>query len=541
MGDIIIKSFNDVITNPYDPSDSNGIKDLVSVMICVPKKDGNYIKFDYCEKTESFKNFCDEMVKKTSHLNENISSENPQDIIMSGNAHHVFTSFINYFIYNELQSLKNNHNETPVKSPYKAVIGAGGYDDDQKKWLIAYTRKPTAPLSEKDFADALKKEHSITLSLEEKIKIPSPNDINRNNVINVIETVGREIDISINTGKKMIVFTGAPGTGKTYSVEEYVNKMVKDNTDRKKFVQFHSSFDYSDFVEGLRPVRNKNGDMEFVRMDGIFKAFCREAVENEPAYKAYFNARGSFEKAKKNCRLMGDENGYQLTEAENKLKAAKDSLKDAEKRFSADSTLYYFIIDEINRADLGRVFGELMYCFEKRGFEHAVETQYSNLKTYNRKGRVISDDVFEDGFFVPANVVVIGTMNDIDRSVETFDFALRRRFDWYEIEADKVMETSLTNMITGDIADLLVKIKELNAEIAKEEYGLGNAFMIGPAYFKNYDGNNGNKDEERQKIWNRNIEPILREYMRGRKKAVTFIENCAAKFGVTSSYGRKAE
>lgn len=294
--------------------------------------------------------------------------------------------------------------------------------------------------------------------------------------------------------KKCVIFTGAPGTGKTYFVEKYADKRMAEYVDgegkacfkrREYFVQFHSSYDYPDFVEGLRPIPG-NGSMEFVRMDGIFKAFCRKVVELN----------------KKNSPESGGET-------------------------SGKKPVYYFVIDEINRADLGRVFGELMYCFEKRGERRTVATQYENLPACGRDGTPIPDDCFRDGFYIPENVVIIGTMNDIDRSVETFDFALRRRFDWVEIDANTVMKTSLESMkkkgtITGEITPGLVTgIEEMNRAIAAGP-GLSKAFAIGPSYFEGYGG------KSLEEIWECNIEPILREYVRGRdeKTAKKFIGGC---------------
>ena len=286
--------------------------------------------------------------------------------------------------------------------------------------------------------------------------------------------------------KKCVIFTGAPGTGKTYCVEEYVNKRMQ-GFESGYFVQFHSSYDYTDFVEGLRPVQEKDekGGMNFVRMDGIFKAFCREVVR--------------LNKQNINPPPSGSPESGDGGEEHPKEK------------------MYYFVIDEINRADLGRVFGELMYCFEKRGEEHQIATQYANLPACEKDGEEIEDDYFAHRFYIPENVVIIGTMNDIDRSVETFDFALRRRFDWVEIEADEVMESSLQSM--GVPTDMVPQIKAMNG-IIKNQSGLGKEFKIGPAYFKDYDGSN------LADIWEHNIAPILREYMRGRQGSKDFIDKC---------------
>ena len=199
-------------------------------------------------------------------------------------------------------------------------------------------------------------------------------------------------------------------------------------------VQFHPSFDYSDFVEGIRPAKVQGDDkMSFVRMDGVFKKFCRNVIEK------------------------GDKNKN-----------------------------YYFIIDEINRADLSKVFGELMYCLEEnyRGEENKIQTQYSNLDTYEMEDGVAiplkkrkdkdkdkAKDVFEDGFYIPDNVIIIGTMNDIDRSVDTFDFALRRRFRWVNVDVDTTLLTSTfrsmnskanTKKSDDEITEFVQKIMNMN-------------------------------------------------------------------------------
>lgn len=348
--------------------------------------------------------------------------------------------------------------------------------------------------------------------------------VNKNNQ-NMSEKIEEIIDENILKNKQ-VIFTGAPGTGKTWAVKSFVEEKQKGETDTYKFVQFHSSYDYTDFVEGLRPAPAKDGGNMFVRMDGIFKSFCRKIVEanlkkiNEKENTS-MNINEYFEYMKK------DKNRCNVEEI----------LKD-------DS--YYFIIDEINRADLSRVFGELMYGLEEsyREVHNRFDTQYKNLPTYEMKGDEavsIDDDCFKDGFFVPYNLHIIGTMNDIDRSVESFDFALRRRFVWIDIKANDIMCESLKSMrdkkedenLSDDkIKEISDKICQMNKIITEFGYGLSEAYHIGPAYFKDFvNASDGNAEAELKNIFKNRIEPILREYMRGRESGVQdkLIKSCRDK------------
>ena len=328
---------------------------------------------------------------------------------------------------------------------------------------------------------------------------------------------------------KQIIFTGAPGTGKTWAVKSFVEKKQKEkkaHTDIYIFVQFHSSYDYTDFVEGLRPVPDKNGGNMFVRMDGIFKSFCRKIVK---------------------------ENLVKLSENKDKLMTIEEYYKDMNEEGRREEIYqklnenpYYFIIDEINRADLSRVFGELMYGLEEsyREIHNRFDTQYKNLSTYEMKGdkaAIIDDDCFKDGFFVPYNLYIIGTMNDIDRSVESFDFALRRRFVWIDIKANDFMCESLKsmrdkkedeNLSDDEIKEISDKICQMNKIITEFGYGLSEAYHIGPAYFKDLvNVSDKEAESELSDIFENRIEPILREYMRGRKSGAQdkLIKSCRDK------------
>ena len=219
------------------------------------------------------------------------------------------------------------------------------------------------------------------------------------------------------------------------------------------FVQFHPSYDYSDFVEGLRPMQDDNGNVGFERKDGVFKRFCATALNNL-------------------------------------------------------NKPFVFIIDEINRGEISKIFGELFFSIDPgyRGKAGIVQTQYQNI--------IEDGDTFKKGFFVPENVYIIGTMNDIDRSVESMDFAMRRRFAWKEVTAEDSMQM-LDGLPNADI--LKKRMRNLNAQILKVE-GLGKAYQIGAAYFKKYELYNSFDD-----LWNYHLEGLLREYLRGMSDVETKI------------------
>lgn len=264
-----------------------------------------------------------------------------------------------------------------------------------------------------------------------------------------------------------IIFNGAPGTGKTYLAKEIAEEMGA----KVKMVQFHPSYDYTDFVEGLRPIKDKNGNIGFERKNGVFKEFCKKALEGEA--------------------VMAPTNSMNI---ESTITDVKESEN--------ESSPFVFIIDEINRGEISKIFGELFYSIDPgyRGEKGLVQTQYQNL--------VDENDVFGEGFYVPKNVYIIGTMNDIDRSVDSMDFAMRRRFVWQEITA----EESAENMnITGTLWE---QMNNLNKVILETE-GLGSSYQVGAAMFLKIKKGDMNEEE----LWNLNLKSLMKEYVRGLPEA----------------------
>ena len=235
---------------------------------------------------------------------------------------------------------------------------------------------------------------------------------------------------------------------------------VNVNNNDYGFIQFHPSYDYTDFVEGLRPIKDSNGNIGFERKDGIFKEFCKKALKNR-------------------------------------------------------SSKFVFIIDEINRGEISKIFGELFFAIDPgyRGESGKVKTQYNNLINNDESDE---DDEFEDGFFVPENVYIIGTMNDIDRSVESMDFAMRRRFAWKEVKAKETQEDILKSLNSNIKQNAIDGMNALNNAISEIE-GFNSSYHIGASYFlklkKYYNG--GNIEEAFKSLWENHLKGLLYEYLRG--------------------------
>ncbi len=401
--------------------------------------------------------------------------------------------------------------------------------------------------------------------------------------------------INLLKANKNLVLTGAPGTGKTFMARAIAEEMGCTE-EEMCFVQFHPSYDYTDFVEGLRPVDKGNGQIGFERKDGVFKDFCKKALKNLIDSKKSGDEREkelSWEELLQQfiTNAIDDDKQFKLKKGkmtfsiddvrdrniiirnENNEKTAQVSVnadeiiqllvndvklnnvsdirryfrrkygrqadsysfilakevkkrkKDAETPFFLKSNNhdvqantvkrkpYVFIIDEINRGEASKIFGELFFAIDPgyRGkADLCVKTQYQNL--------VSETDVFTKGFYVPENVYILATMNDIDRSVESMDFAMRRRFTWKEVTPSDT-QSMLDALSCADKAKSTMH--RLNEVISNTE-GLGSAYMVGPSYFLKLNHNGA----DFKLLWDMNIEPLLKEYVRGFRNATDILDNC---------------
>ena len=297
----------------------------------------------------------------------------------------------------------------------------------------------------KDFVDSLEKLYDNTNEID--------NTYNKYDFFEDVFLSEEKIDdiINILERKKNIILQGVPGVGKTFCAKKIMYALMNEkDSSRIEMVQFHQSYSYEDFIQGYRP----NDEGKFEIKNGIFYRLVSEAREE-----------------------------YETAKIENR-----------------DPKKYCMIIDEINRGNLSKIFGELMMLIEadKRSANWEINLTYS-----------------DEPFYIPENLYIIGTMNTADRSLAMVDYALRRRFAFIRLEPafnnEKLRKylierEKLSDNIVNNIIDKFIKLNEYIKD------NLSKDFVIGHSYFIDQQLDIDNFEDKYNEIINYEIKPLLEEY-----------------------------
>lgn len=328
-------------------------------------------------------------------------------------------------------------------------------DYDELKTFLEQNRIECLKNNQGNLFKLTKREYELIYSLIRQENPCIENDMDNINKYNkedflkevFIDESKYNLLINLLKNKKNIILQGAPGVGKTFIAKRLAYSLMgKKDENRIELIQFHQNYSYEDFMMGYKP-SNDGFSLKY----GVFYNFCQ--------------------------------------------KAANYPNKD-----------FFFIIDEINRGNMSKIFGELLMLIENNYRGKKLTLAYNGCK-----------------FSVPENVYIIGMMNTADRSLAMIDYALRRRFSFFEIEPAFKNKTFIKyqNKLNGKFKELIDVIIDLNTEIMTDS-SLGKGFCIGHSYFY---GKKGYSDNELLSIIDYDILPMLKEYWFDDMDKVEYWEN----------------
>lgn len=243
--------------------------------------------------------------------------------------------------------------------------------------------------------------------------------------------------------EKQVILYGPPGTGKTYAAKHFAELITRGTDGESEVIQLHSSYSYADFIEGIRPVPDEDEELRYPVIPGRFLDFCE--------------------------RARGEDDPYVL------------------------------VVDEINRADLSAVFGELMYLLEYRDEEINLAQKRTEQASAEFRGE---DPDSGEKFSIPDNVLLIGTMNTADRSIALVDFALRRRFAFLPLwPRFEILYNYHSDDVEINLDGLVSVIEDIREAIDDKNFELGITFFL-----------EEDLETHIEDIWQQEIEPYLQEY-----------------------------
>ncbi|HRG63405.1 MAG TPA: AAA family ATPase [Burkholderiales bacterium] len=464
--------------------------------------------------------------KQGEYYFPNNSDNKPADTYFNDKIRPILESLckeINGNLEDSLVKIFNNDEDSPIQA--KQCLLKFVYLNNMDKLINIYRKETLQAIGtalgldqERIKSDSiLELNYAISKEIIRELKLDE--DESRNvKLFNIGERLWQMFGATFPITAKNTILYGAPGTGKTYSTIKSIEDEIVSaggNIDKQFcLVQFHPSYSYEDFIDGIKPTKVGSGAVNLELVNGKFKEMCIRAFK-------------------------------ELVEA-NKI--------------NQEAKKYYFVADEINRAELSRVFGELLLCLEedkRLRFEDGkligtkVQTQNSALWEPKHAVVIVNKDngdmiTFDEKegkwisikdnssvnnnptdynkeqhtmyFGVPENLYFIGTMNDIDRSIDSFDMALRRRFFWKKCECDyNVITNHYQNdkLEQNNIADFIRQCENLNKHISSASdngLNLGSSYELGHSYFMSSDKKltAASKNE----MWENHIQPLIREYLR---------------------------
>ena len=332
----------------------------------------------------------------------------------------------------------------------------------------------------------------------------------------------------LNPNSPNLIYYGAPGTGKTHSVEEMIKYLtLGDTEERSCFVQCHPGFGYEDFMEGIRPVGiTKDEKIKLDVVNGVFKKLCIEAIKNIDKNIDYFFVADEINRAN-----LSEMFGETLSLLEASYRCKKKDDNEHMRKTPMCKTIETVALEKLKKGESKETVDKYL---DAMTVWHKIEVDESKENPYSVK--VL--------FGIPKNIYFIGMMNDVDKSIDSFDLALRRRFKWVRMDCDyDVIENALSITLNkNELETYIKKCKALNTFISNkdnESLGLGKAFEFGHSYYmKLKDYYESNLEESCKKLFDEHLRPVLREYIRsyiGELKIEEKLDEAGKKF-VDESY-----